>query len=136
MTDLGGWEAVWAEGDQDLYGNVTSETAHSIECSNSLLRSENHGQQVVGIGLDNIMAIAMPDAVLVAHKNHSQEVKTAVEMLKSKNVKQAETFPKITPRGWFESLVIGQRFQVKRICVKPGAALSLQVITIDQNTGL
>ena len=70
------------------------ETAHSIECSNSLLRSENHGQQVVGIGLDNIMAIAMPDAVLVAHKNHSQEVKTAVEMLKSKNVKQAETFPK------------------------------------------
>ena len=62
-TDLGGWEAVWAEGDQDLYGNVTSETAHSIECSNSLLRSENHGQQVVGIGLDNIMAIAMPDAV-------------------------------------------------------------------------
>ena len=73
------------------------------------------------------MAIAMPDAVLVAHKDRAQDVKKAVELLKSKNIDQAEIFPKDhRPWGWFESLALGNRFQVKRILVKPGAALSLQ----------
>ena len=126
-SDLGGWDAVWAESKPDALGNVTSETAHAIGCSNSLLRSESSGQQVVGIGLNDIMAIAMPDAVLVAPKNRAQEVKKAVELLKSKDIVQAEIFPKDhRPWGWFESLALGECFQVKRICVKPGAALSLQ----------
>ncbi len=126
-SDLGGWDAVWSESEPDRSGNVTSETAHVIECSNSLLRSESSGQQVVGIGLDNIMAIAMSDAVLVAPKDRAQDVKKAVELLKSKSIKQAENFPKDhRPWGWFESLITGDRFQVKRICVKLGAALSLQ----------
>jgi mannose-1-phosphate guanylyltransferase/mannose-6-phosphate isomerase len=126
-SDLGGWDAVWAESKADALGNVTSETAHAIECSNSLLRSESSSQQVVGIGLNNIMAIAMPDAVLVAPKERAQDVKKAVELLKSKDIAQAEIFPKDhRPWGWFESLVLGGRFQVKRICVEPGAALSLQ----------
>ena len=69
----------------------------------------------------------MPDAVLVAHKDHAQEVKQAVELLKSKKVVQAETYPKdYRPWGWFESLAVGEHFQVKRICVKPGGSLSLQ----------
>ena len=73
------------------------------------------------------MAIAMPDAVLIALKERAQDVKKAVELLKSKDVKQAEIFPKDhRPWGWFESLALGDCFQVKRICVKPGAALSLQ----------
>lgn len=126
-SDLGGWDAVWAESKSDALGNVTSETAHAIECSNSLLRSESSGQQVVGIGLNDIMAIAMPDAVLVAHKDRAQDVKKAVELLKAKDIAQAEVFPKDhRPWGWFESLALGKLFQVKRICVKPGAALSLQ----------
>ena len=126
-SDLGGWDAVWSESNPDAAGNVTSETAHAIECSNSLLRSESSKQQVVGIGLNNIMAIAMPDAVLVAPKERAQDVKKAVELLKSKGIAQAEIFPKDhRPWGWFESLAMGDRFQVKRICVKPGAALSLQ----------
>lgn len=126
-SDLGGWDAVWSESEPDASGNVTSETAHAIECSNSLLRSESNSQQVVGIGLNDIMAIAMPDAVLVAPKERAQDVKKAVELLKSKNIAQAEIFPKDhRPWGWFESLVLGTRFQVKRICVKPGASLSLQ----------
>ena len=126
-SDLGDWEAVWSESVSDLSGNVTSETAHAIECSNSLLRSESSGQQVVGIGLNDIMAIAMPDAVLVAPKVRSQDVKKAVELLKAKDITQAEIFPKDhRPWGWFESLALGERFQVKRICVKPGASLSLQ----------
>ena len=126
-SDLGGWEAVWSESEPDSLGNVTSETAHAIECSNSLLRSEISGLQLVGIGLNGIMAIAMPDAVLVAPKDLAQDVKKAVELLKTKDVAQAEIFPKDhRPWGWFESLALGERFQVKRICVKPGAALSLQ----------
>ena len=126
-SDLGGWDAVWLESKPDLSGNVTSETAHAIECSNSLLRSESSSQQVVGIGLNEIIAIAMPDAVLVATKNRAQDVKKAVELLKSKDVAQAEIFPKDhRPWGWFERLALGDCFQVKRICVKPGAALSLQ----------
>ena len=126
-SDLGGWDAVWAECEPDALGNVTSETAHAIECSNSLLRSESSGQQVVGIGLNDIMAIAMPDAVLVAPKDRAQDIKKAVELLKAKEIAQAEIFPKDhRPWGWFESLALGERFQVKRICVKPGASLSLQ----------
>ena len=126
-SDLGGWDAVWSEGKPDASGNVKSETAHSIECSNSLLRSESTSQQVVGIGLNNIMAIAMPDAVLVASKERAQDVKKAVELLKSKDIAQAEISSKDhRPWGWFESLALGDCFQVKRICVKPGAALSLQ----------
>ncbi|MDB0018058.1 mannose-1-phosphate guanylyltransferase/mannose-6-phosphate isomerase [Planktomarina temperata] len=126
-SDLGGWDAVWAESKPDAQGNVTSETAHAIECSNSLLRSESSGQQVVGIGLNDIMAIAMHDAVLVAPKDRAQDVKKAVELLKAKGIAQAEVFPKDhRPWGWFESLTISDRFQVKKIFVKPGAALSLQ----------
>jgi len=126
-SDLGGWDAVWAESKPDSLGNVTSETAHAIECSNSLLRSESGSQQVVGVGLSNIIAIAMPDAVLVAPKERAQDVKKAVELLKSKDISQAEIFPKDhRPWGWFESLALGDSFQVKRICVKPGGVLSLQ----------
>ena len=126
-SDLGGWDAVWAESKPDMLGNVTSKSAYAIECSNSLLRSESNNQHLVGIGLDNILAIAMPDAVLVANKNRAQDVKMVVELLKEKNVPQAEIYPKDhRPWGWFEILVFGSRFQVKRICVKPGAALSLQ----------
>ena len=126
-SDLGGWDAVWAESEPDPSGNVTSETAHAIDCSNSLLRCESNGQQVVGIGLNDVLAIVMPDAVLIAPKDRAQDVKKAVELLKAKDIAQAEIFPKDhRPWGWFESLFLGERFQVKRIYVKPGAALSLQ----------
>lgn len=92
-----------------------------------MLRSEVEGQAIVGIGLEDIVAVAMPDAVLVSHKSRSQDVKVAVEQLKQKKSPQAEAFPKDhRPWGWFESLVVGDRFQVKRIVVHPGAALSLQ----------
>lgn len=126
-SDLGGWDAVWSESNPDSSGNVLSRSAYAIECSDSLLRSESVNQQVVGIGLNNILAIAMADAVLIASKDNAQDVKKAVKMLKANNIAQAEIYPKDhRPWGWFESLVFGERFQVKRICVKPGAALSLQ----------
>jgi mannose-1-phosphate guanylyltransferase/mannose-6-phosphate isomerase len=126
-NDLGGWDAVWLEQGPDSEGVVSSANATAIECQNVLLRSENESQHLVGLGLENIIAIAMPDAVLVAHKDRAQDIKVVVSALKAKGVAQAETFPKDhRPWGWFESLVIGGRFQVKRIHVLAGAALSLQ----------
>ncbi|CUH84788.1 mannose-1-phosphate guanylyltransferase/mannose-6-phosphate isomerase [Thalassovita mediterranea] len=126
-SDLGGWDAVMAAGDADENGVVTKGEATAIDCHNSLLRSESAAVELVGIGLEDIMVVAMPDAVLVADKNRAQDVKQAVTALKEKGASQAVQFPiDHRPWGWFESLVIGDRFQVKRIHVSPGAALSLQ----------
>lgn len=126
-SDLGGWEAVWREGGPDARGIVTKGHALAIDCDNTLLRSEAEGLEIVGIGLTDIVAIAMPDAVLVAHKDRAQDVKQAVSALKARGAVQAETFPRDhRPWGWFESIAMGTRFQVKRIVVHPGAALSLQ----------
>ena len=126
-SDLGDWDAIWREGEVTAAGLKISGEVTEIECRNSLLRSENTGQRLVGLGLDNIIAVAMKDAVLVADKSRSQDVKLAVEQLQLEGAPQAEQHPKDhRPWGWFESLVISEGFQVKRINVKSGAALSLQ----------
>lgn len=126
-SDLGGWDAVWRESGPDSDGVVAAGPATALDCENTLLRAEDANQQLVGIGLKDIIAVAMPDAVLVAHKDRAQEVKRAVAALKAQGAIQAETLPRdYRPWGWFESLAVGQRFQVKRIHVRPGAALSLQ----------
>lgn len=126
-SDLGSWDAVWRETGPDADGVVTSGDATAIDCRDTLLRSDSDRLEVVGIGLTNVMAVAMNDAVLVADMSCAQEVKRAVAALKEKGAPQATHFPKDhRPWGWFESIVTGNRFQVKRILVHPGAALSLQ----------
>ncbi|WP_347100799.1 mannose-1-phosphate guanylyltransferase/mannose-6-phosphate isomerase [Sagittula stellata] len=126
-TDLGGWESVWLESDRDEDGNAVSAHATALGCEGSLLRAEDPDQELVGIGLKNVVAVAMRDAVMVADMSSAQNVKTAVTILKERGAKQATQLPvDHRPWGWFESLVIGERFQVKRIHVHPGAALSLQ----------
>jgi len=126
-SDLGGWDAVWREAGPDENGVVVSGAATAIDCHDTLLRSDSDRLEVVGIGLEGIMAVAMNDAVLVADKSRAQDVKLAVQALKEKGAPQATSFPKDhRPWGWFESLVVGSRFQVKRILVHPGASLSLQ----------
>jgi mannose-1-phosphate guanylyltransferase / mannose-6-phosphate isomerase len=126
-SDLGGWDAVWRESAKDAQGVVTSGSATAIECCDTLLRADSEGLEIVGIGLSNIIAVAMNDAVLIADMSRAQDVKKAVDALKAKSAVQATAFPKDhRPWGWFESLVTGARFQVKRIHVHPGAALSLQ----------
>ena len=128
-SDLGDWQAVWREvkANADASGTVTSGPATALGCNNTLLHAASKDQQLIGLGLTDIVAVAMPDAVLVTHKDRAQEVKQVVAELKSQGVAQAETLPRdYRPWGWYESLVVGQRFQVKRIVVHPGAALSLQ----------
>lgn len=129
-SDLGGWDAVWREAlgqtpsDQ---GVVTDARSTAIDCRDVLLRSDSDEVEVVGIGLTDVMVVATSDAVLVADRGRAQDVRLAVSALKTRKAKQAEAFPRDhRPWGWFETLALADRFQVKRIVVKPGAALSLQ----------
>jgi mannose-1-phosphate guanylyltransferase/mannose-6-phosphate isomerase len=123
-SDLGDWAAISRERPNDADGN--SGNAVAINCTGSLLESDE-AVQLVGIGLTDIVAVALPDAVLVAHKSRAQDVRLAVDALRSKGVPSADRFTTDhRPWGWFETLAHGPRFQVKRIHVHPGGALSLQ----------
>lgn len=126
-SDLGGWDAVAREMGED--GNHVSlgGDAIAIDCENSLLRADGEGLAIVGIGLKDIIAVAMNDAVLVADRSRAQDVKLAVEELKARGLRQAEEFQRdYRPWGWLQTLAASDRFQVKRIVVNPGASLSLQ----------
>ena len=126
-SDLGSWESVWQESAHDANGNAFSDHTTGLDCKNTLLRSETDEIELVGIGLKDVVAVAMRDAVMVADISESQNVKQAVSVLKARGAKQAQQFPiDHRPWGWFETLVLADRFQVKRIHVHPGAALSLQ----------
>lgn len=125
-SDLGTWSslhaALCADGTNVEAGRVTA-----IDCKDSLLRSEDDSIHLVGLGLKNTVAVAMRDAVLVADMAHSQKVKQVVETLRRDKVAQADDYPRFhRPWGWYETLCLGARFQVKRIMVKPGGILSLQ----------
>ncbi|WCR09916.1 mannose-1-phosphate guanylyltransferase/mannose-6-phosphate isomerase [Paracoccus stylophorae] len=129
-SDLGGWDAVWREElrrNPSDDGVVADANSTAIDCKDVLLRSDSADLQVVGIGLRDVMVVATGDAVLVADKARAQDVRQAVTAMKKKNRRQAVAFPRDhRPWGWFETLALADRFQVKRIVVKPGAALSLQ----------
>ena len=126
-SDLGDWQAIWRAGDADSEGVVITGPSTALGCKNTMLQATSENQQLVAIGLEDIICVAMTDAVLVAHKDCIQDVKTAVNKLKMKGAVQAENLPRdYRPWGWYESIAIGPRFQVKRIFVNPGAALSLQ----------
>lgn len=126
-SDLGSWNAIAREMGSDPRGVALSGPAHAIDCEDSVLRAESPGQVLVGIGLKNIVAVAMGDAVLVADRRDGQRVREAVEVLQSHGAAQATDFPRVhRPWGWYEQLAAGPRFQVKRIVVHPGGTLSLQ----------
>jgi mannose-1-phosphate guanylyltransferase/mannose-6-phosphate isomerase len=126
-SDLGAWDAVWREMGPDAAGVSLSGAVTQIDCTDTLLRSEEDGPRLVGVGLDGIAVVAMRDAVLVAAKSDLQAVKAAVAKLKAEGVREAETLPRTyRPWGWYETLALGPRFQVKQIMVPPGKKLSLQ----------
>ena len=126
-SDLGDWSTVMKEKTKKNKNSAEDQNITSIDCKNTLLRSEIDNMHLVGLGLENIIAVAMNDAVLVANKDRSQDVKLVVSKLAEKKVSQAENFTKdYRPWGWFESLAIGPSFQVKRIVVNSNEKLSLQ----------
>lgn len=126
-ADLGSWSAVRDKHVEKPGGNVLMGDASAIDCRDSLLKSSNKDMALVGLGLDGIVAIATDDAVLVADASRSEDIGQAIEVLNAKSAPQAEEFPRCyRPWGFYETLSLGARFQVKRIMVKSGAKLSLQ----------
>ena len=126
-SDLGSWAAVLEAAPRDAQGNALQGRATAIDCHDSLLRSEAEGPELVGIGLKNLVAVASPDAVLVADLAAAQSVRLAVEALAARAAPEATAFPRERrPWGWYDCIARGEGFQVKRIHVHPGAALSLQ----------
>lgn len=126
-SDLGSWDAVWKALDPDLNGVVSQGEVTALNCTQALLHAEEGGPQLVGLNLEHIAVIAMKDAVLVADLRNMQDVKTAVQALSAKGIVEAETFARVhRPWGWYETLTLSDRFQVKQIMVPPGKKLSLQ----------
>lgn len=126
-SDLGDWNAVWAEQGSDNKGVSKTQNVTEIDCQNVLLRSEDENQHLVGLGLSDLVVIAMSDAVLVADKDRSQEVRQVVGKLKENEIQQAEVALQThRPWGSFKILASQNQFKVKRMLVNPGASLSLQ----------
>lgn len=126
-SDLGDWQAVGHLNDIDEYGNVLRGAAYQINSENTLLWAEKEGQVLTAIGLKNIMAIAMGDAVLVADKACSQEVKVMVSELRKRGINQAKKSDReYRPWGWFETIMKNDSFHVKILHVYAGGCLSLQ----------
>jgi len=126
-SDLGAWDALWKAAEQDAQGNAVLGSATALDCEGSYLRSEEGNMHLVGLGLTDTIVVAMRDAVLVADRNRAQEVKQVVSALRQSGVGQADDYPRFhRPWGWYETLCMDTRFQVKRIMVRPGGVLSLQ----------
>ena len=125
-SDVGAWDAVAKLSNRDANGNAVQGDGMLLECSDSFIRSES--RLVTGIGLNNLVVIETRDAVLVADAKKTQHVKVLVDLLKSRRRKEATEHQKMyRPWGCYETLVLGERFQVKQITVNPGASLSLQM---------
>lgn len=125
-SDVGVWSALWAVGDKTDQGNVIKGEVFLQNTRDSLLYGED--RLLVGIGLENIVVVETTDAVLVADKDHVQDVKKAVEWLKHEKRTEHLSHRRVyRPWGSYESIDYGDRYQVKLIMVNPGASLSLQM---------
>jgi mannose-1-phosphate guanylyltransferase/mannose-6-phosphate isomerase len=125
-NDLGAWDAVWQVGQQDKHGNVTSGDAMTSNSKNSLIHSSS--RLVSAVGVNNLIIVETADAVLVADRKNSQDVKHIVNQLEAQKREEKNLHRKVArPWGWYDSVDEGERFKVKRIQVKPGASLSLQM---------
>lgn len=125
-NDIGSWSALWHVGDKDDNGNVVRGDVFLEGVSDSLVRAES--RMVAAIGVSNLLIVETPDAVLVADKSRAQDVKKIVEFLKGNGRSEHEFHTRVfRPWGWYEGIDLGDRFQVKRIMVKPGEKLSLQM---------
>jgi len=124
-SDVGSWSALWELGAKDALGNVSQGDVLARDSHGSYLRSE--GRLIAAVGVENLVVIETSDALLVSTKEHADDVKLAVEQLKrGKSTEHAIHRRVYRPWGYYESIDAGERFQVKRLMIKPGARLSLQ----------
>lgn len=125
-SDVGAWDSLWHVLPKDSQGNVAEGDVMMKGCRNVLALS---GHRLVAcVGIEDMVVIETADAILIAHMNKTQQVKEIVESLKREGRPEGELHRKVyRPWGWYDAVDAGERFQVKRIVVKPGASLSLQM---------
>ncbi|PTR15103.1 mannose-1-phosphate guanylyltransferase (GDP) /mannose-6-phosphate isomerase type 2 [Nitrosospira sp. Nsp2] len=125
-SDVGAWDSLWQVLPKDHEGNVTQGDVLLHDCRDTLVMA---GHRLVAcVGISNMVVVETPDAILVSHMSNTQHVKKIVDSLKREGRPEGELHRKVfRPWGWYDSVDSGERFQVKRIVVKPGAALSLQM---------
>lgn len=124
-SDLGAWDAVWNVLPKDSSGNASAGDVLLSESRNTLVHASH--RLVAAVGVDNLVVVETPDAVLVTDQSRSQEVRNIVTLLNAQKREEHALHRKVLrPWGWYDSIDQGERFKVKRIMVKPGASLSLQ----------
>jgi mannose-1-phosphate guanylyltransferase/mannose-6-phosphate isomerase len=124
-SDVGSWNAVADLSPADDDGNRITGQGHTLHASNTFIHAPH--RTVVALGTKDLLIIDTPDALLVAQRDHAEQVKDVVAHLARLQVPQAAMHRRVArPWGWYDSVDMGERFQVKRIGVKPGASLSLQ----------
>ena len=124
-SDVGAWSALWEIGDKDASGNVLAGDVIAVDTVNTFVRGE---RLIATVGLKDTVVVETADAILVADRHQIQKVKDVVSRLKADNRSVTSLHRKVyRPWGWYDSIDFGPRFQVKRIVVKPGGVLSLQM---------
>lgn len=125
-SDVGAWSALWDVADKDAQGNVQVGDVIAVDSRGNYLQAAEH-RMIAALGIDDMIVVDTADALLVAHRDRVQDVKKLVDQLKAEGRTEHLHHRKVyRPWGSYDSLAVGPRFQVKRIVVKPGAALSLQ----------
>jgi mannose-1-phosphate guanylyltransferase/mannose-6-phosphate isomerase len=125
-NDIGSWDALWEIGDKDENGNVSKGDATIIDCENSYVQSTD--RLVAAIGIKNLLVVQTADATLVAPKDNAQAIKKLVERLLKEGRDESHIHQEVhRPWGVYESINIGDGYQVKRVIVKPKCSLSLQL---------
>jgi len=125
-SDVGSWSALWETADQDSDGNVLRGRVINEGSRNCYLRSEH--RLVVGLGVEDLVVVETDDVVLVAHRDRAQDVKTVVGLLEQQGAPEGKAHRRIyRPWGSYDGVTEGERWQVKKIMVNPGASLSLQM---------
>ncbi len=125
-SDIGSWSSLWSVAEHDANGNRQEGDVISVDTTGSLVRASDR-RLIATIGVEDLIIIDTPDATLVARKDRVQDVKAVVDQLKAAGRSEHLSHRKVyRPWGSYDSIGVGERFQVKRIVVKPGASLSLQ----------
>jgi mannose-1-phosphate guanylyltransferase/mannose-6-phosphate isomerase len=125
-NDIGAWPALYDIGIKDSQGNVIKGDVITQGTTNTYINADHH--MVAAIGVDNLIIIDTPDATFIATQDRAQEVKSIVESLQASGRCESSAHRKVyRPWGWYDSIESGEYFQVKRLHVKPGAKLSLQM---------
>ncbi len=125
-NDVGAWSALWDIGEQDADGNILKGDIVTQNVQDSYIRSE--GPLIAATDVNDVIIVATDDVLMIADKAHAQDVKLIVDQLKAEGRTEHETHTTVhRPWGWYQSIGFGTRYQIKQICLKPGASISLQM---------